>query len=157
MAILSWESLGSGDVVDVQVEEQLVGSPLGCDDGGLWPIPLLFVGKVFLDMRFQLQEVRPDSDPAALVFGQRHSFHPSWFKRMPPPVNGVGSATASVTEGVGMASVPGRSEPCRSARERKGPPASKVGSRCGSASTSVAGGVASKRHATERPRKGLQV
>src|SRR3954466_9798217 len=67
MAILSWESLGSGDVVDVQVEEQLVGSPLGFDDGGLWPIPLLFVGQVFLDMRFQFQEVRPDSDPSASV------------------------------------------------------------------------------------------
>src|SRR3954447_25454094 len=37
MAILSWESLGSRDVVDVQVEEQLVEDQLGIEDEALYP------------------------------------------------------------------------------------------------------------------------
>src|SRR4051794_12184556 len=58
MAIRFFESLWPRDVVDVQVEEQLVGNQLGFENEALWPVSLLFVGQVFLDVRFEFQEVR---------------------------------------------------------------------------------------------------
>jgi hypothetical protein len=46
LAVLLLEPVQLGNVVNVQVKEQLVGRELGVDDGGIWPVPLLYVGGV---------------------------------------------------------------------------------------------------------------